>query len=252
MWSKDRHQRILSMLEVSGRVSAMDLVSILGVSRETVRRDLVDLELAGLVQRVHGGVVLPDTSVEAPFEKRRQSQTRAKRDIARKAVSLIKPGASLFVDAGSTTSIFAQELVKLSGIMVVTNSIEIATTVQAANAGINLVLLGGRLVNDVPGTYGELTVSEIRRFQVDMAFIAPVGLHAEKGAFSYELLEADVAGAMIENAAETVLLVDHTKQATLSRVRFCEIGQIGTLVADNSSTPAQLEPFRRAGIKVVI
>jgi len=252
MWSKERHQRILSMLEANHQVSANDLAEMLGVSRETVRRDLVDLEREGRVDRVHGGAVLPQPRGEEPFKKRMGEQIRAKRDIARKAAGLIRPGHSILVDAGTTTSIFAQELVKLSGIMVVTNSIDIATTIQGAGADIDLLLLGGRVVSDVPATLGELTLAEIRRFNVDMAFVAPVALHAEKGAFSFDLHEAEVAAAMVEQARETVILVDHTKLGETSRVLSCEASQIDVLVTDKNAPPGALRPFRDNGMTVIV
>ncbi|MGC9367947.1 MAG: DeoR/GlpR family DNA-binding transcription regulator [Paracoccaceae bacterium] len=251
MWYKERHQRILSMLEANRQVSANDLAEMLGVSRETVRRDLVDLERAGHVDRVHGGAVLPQPRGEEPFQKRMGEQIRAKRDIARKAAGLIRPGQSILVDAGTTTSIFAQELAKLSGIMVVTNSIDIATTIQAAGADIDLLLLGGRVVSDVPATLGELTLSEIRRFNVDIAFIGPVALHAEKGAFSFDLHEAEVAAAMVEQASETVILVDHTKLGESSRVLSCEASQIDILVTDKNAASDALRPFRDKGMMTI-
>jgi len=168
MWAKERHQRILSMLATNQQVSANDLAGMLSVSRETVRRDLLDLEEAGQVNRVHGGAVLPEPCTEEPFRQRMSARIRAKKDIARKAASLIRPGQTIMVDAGTTTAIFGQELAKLTGVSVITNSLDIATTLQGA--GKDVLLLGGRLATDVPATVGELTLSEIRRFRADLCF----------------------------------------------------------------------------------
>lgn len=190
MWAKERHQRILALLQSNQQVSANALAELLEVSRETIRRDLLELERNAQINRVHGGAVLPDPCGEAPFENRKTAQMRAKQDIARKAATLIPPGASIMVDAGTTTSVFGQALAKLSGIMVVTNSIDIAQTIKDAGADIELILVGGQMLSDVPATFGELTLSEIRRFKVDLAFVAPVALHADDGAFSYDLREA--------------------------------------------------------------
>lgn len=251
MWSKDRHQRILSLLHSNQRVSANDLADVLGVSRETVRRDLLELELAGLATRVHGGAVLPSKEGEAPFEARKTAHSRAKHIIARKAVSLIAPGSSIMVDAGTTTTTFGEVLAKLSGIMVVTNSIDIAQIIRAAGSDIDLILLGGQIVSDVPATYGEMTLSEIARFNVDQAFIAPVAADATKGAFSFELNEAEVARAMVAQASKTVLLCDRSKLGTTSRVRFCEPHQISTLVTDDLAQPEQVAPFEKSPTIVV-
>lgn len=251
MWAKDRHQRILSLLHSNQRVSANDLADVLNVSRETVRRDLLELGEAGLVDRVHGGAVLPSKEGEAPFETRKKAHNRAKQNIARKAVSLIAPGSSIMVDAGTTTTAFGEVLAKLSGIMVVTNSIDIAQTIRAAGSDIDLILLGGQIVSDVPATYGELTLSEIARFNVDQAFIAPVAVDAVQGAFSFDLKEAEVARAMVARARNTVLLCDRSKLGATSRVQFCEASQIDTLVSDDLAQPEQIAPFEKSATIVV-
>ncbi|APE31034.1 DeoR family transcriptional regulator [Halomonas aestuarii] len=252
MWSRERHKRILSVLETKGKISANDLASMLGVSRETVRRDLVELGAEGLITRVHGGALLSQAQTEPPFRKRQVEQIRAKRDIARKAAGLVLPGQTILVDAGTTTSVFAHELAKISGITVITNSIDIATTVQSAETKIDLILLGGGIISDVPATYGELTLAEIRRFHVDLTFVAPVALDSEKGAFDFDLHEASVAGAMMEQASESVLLVDHTKLGKVSRVKYCDPGQIDMLVTDTPVHDPVLRPFQDWGMRIVV
>jgi DeoR family transcriptional regulator, fructose operon transcriptional repressor len=249
MWAKERHQRILSMLAANQQVSANELAGMLGVSRETVRRDLVDLEEIGKVARVHGGAVLPETRSEDPFRQRMATQNRAKAEIAKKAVGLIQPGQTIMVDAGSTTAVFARELVKVPGVSVVTNSLDVATTLQAG--GLDVVLLGGRIAADVPATVGELTLSEIRRFEVDLCFSAPVALHPAKGSFFYDLQEAEIAIAMAAQAVRTVVLAHHTKLGATSRVQAWDVDGIGTLVTNRAASRALLDQFQNAGIEVV-
>ena len=250
MWSKERHHRILALLQSKQQVSANDLAEILDVSRETVRRDLLELEQGGQVDRVHGGAILPEQKVEAPFEKRKSAQIRAKQDIARKAADLIKPGTSLFVDAGTTTSAFGQLLTKFSGIMVVTNSIEVAQTIQSSGSDIELILLGGQIVSDVPATFGELTLSEIKRFRTDYAFVAPVAVHSELGVFSFDLREAEIARVMIGQSRESVVLCDRTKLGTTNRVRICEIDEINSVVTDGAADADLIGQFGRCGINI--
>lgn len=249
MWAKERHQRILSMLAANRQVSANDLAGILDVSRETVRRDLLDLEEIGKVARVHGGAVLPEARTESPFRQRMTTQIRAKSEIAKKALSLIQPGQTIMVDAGSTTAVFARELVKLPSVSVITNSLDIATTLQAD--GREVILLGGRIAIDVPATVGELTLSEIRRFEVELCFSAPVALHPEKGSYFYDLQEAEVSRAMAMQAVRSVVLADHTKLGATSRVHSWDIEMTGTLVTNRAAPKALLDQFKHVGIKVV-
>ncbi|ASP20066.1 HTH-type transcriptional repressor GlcR [Antarctobacter heliothermus] len=250
MWAQERHQRILSMLAASRQVSANDLAEMLSVSRETVRRDLLDLEKTGQVNRVHGGAVLPEPRTEEPFRQRMTVQLRAKSEIARKAAGLIQPGQTILVDAGTTTAIFARELAKLSGVSVITNSLDVATTLQGA--GKEVLLLGGRMLADVPATVGELTLSEIRRFSVDLCFSAPVAVHPVKGAFFYDLQEAEIAIAMASQSSRSIILADQSKLGETSRVRSWEPGEIGTLVTNKAATTEQIAAFRKAGVNVMI
>ncbi|MBT54845.1 MAG: DeoR family transcriptional regulator [Mameliella sp.] len=250
MWAQERHQRILSMLAASRQVSANDLAEMLSVSRETVRRDLLDLEKTGQVNRVHGGAVLPEPRTEEPFRQRMTVQLRAKSEIARKAAGLIQPGQTILVDAGTTTAIFARELAKLSGVSVITNSLDVATTLQGA--GKEVLLLGGRLLADVPAAVGELTLSEIRRFSVDLCFSAPVAVHPVKGAFFYDLQEAEIAIAMASQSSRSIILADQSKLGETSRVRSWEPGEIGTLVTNKAATTEQIAAFRNAGVNVMI
>jgi len=252
MWPKERHQRILSLLSSNKIVSANDLAGLLNVSRETVRRDLLALEKKGFVNRVHGGAVLPNKEHEAPFENRRDKQIHAKQKIARKAATLIAPGSSIMVDAGTTTSAFGQALAKLSGIMVITNSIDIAQTIKAGGNDIELILLGGHMVSDVPATYGELTLSEISRFNVDLAFIAPVAVDAEQGAFSFALQEAEIARTMIAQARENIILCDHTKLGVSSRVCIAKANDINYIVTDEAANNEQLSLFSSTSTEVII
>ncbi|CTQ43616.1 MULTISPECIES: DeoR/GlpR family DNA-binding transcription regulator [Stappiaceae] len=249
MWAKERHRLILSMLSASQQVSANDLAQMLNVSRETVRRDLLDLEESGQVSRVHGGAVLPEPRSEEPFRQRMTTQIRAKSEIARKAAGLIQPGQTILVDAGTTTALFARELAKLSDLSVITNSIDIATTLQGA--GKDVLLLGGRMAADVPSTVGELTLSEIRRFRVDLCFSAPVGVHPVKGAFFYDLQEAEISKAMAAQAQQTVILADQSKLGKTSRVQALEAGEIGRLVTNRAATEEQVAAFRQAAIDVM-
>ncbi len=249
MWAKERHRLILSMLSASQQVSANDLAQMLNVSRETVRRDLLDLEESGQVSRVHGGAVLPEPRSEEPFRQRMTTQIRAKSEIARKAAGLIQPGQTILVDAGTTTALFARELAKLSDLSVITNSIDIATTLQGA--GKDVLLLGGRMAADVPSTVGELTLSEIRRFRVDLCFSAPVAVHPVKGAFFYDLQEAEISKAMAAQAQQTVILADQSKLGKTSRVQALEVGEIGRLVTNRVATEEQVAAFRQAAIDVM-
>jgi len=252
MWLVVRHQKIMSMLDAQHRVSTDTLAEELDVSRETVRRDLLELESAGRIKRVHGGAILPHPAPEEPFKERMNRNLREKQAIAKRAVSLFKPGQCVFVDAGTTTSVFAKELVKVPDITVVTNSIDIISTIRHSDHKLDVVLLGGRVISDVPGTYGELTMSEMMRFKADVAVMSPVALDSVNGAANFDLHEAEIARAMIAQSEELMILADSTKIGTTSRIQYCSSDQIDTLVTSSNVSQDEITAFTQNGVKTVI
>ncbi len=149
------------------------------------------------------------------------ARQKEKRAIARAAVALARPGRTLFLDAGSTTSILAEEIATLSGMTVITNSLAIAPKLAGADEGRaarnEVRLLGGAIDVKTQATHGEGTLEDIRRFRADVALLSPVGLHPKHGAMSFEHHEAAVARAMSEQAQQVVILADHSKIGQASR-----------------------------------
>jgi len=186
---------------------------------------------------------------EKPFSQRKNSHLREKRSIAKAATSLIKPGFSIFVDAGTTTALFATELAKISGVLVITNSVEIANALHLGSGDSEVLLLGGSMLSDVPATYGELTLSEVRRFNVELAFLAPVAVSSEQNVAYFELHEAEVARQMAMQSEQTVILADNSKLEQTSRVQCCECSDVDILVTGHSAPVASLDKLKMAGIK---
>ncbi|MDU7866002.1 MAG: DeoR/GlpR family DNA-binding transcription regulator, partial [Pantoea sp.] len=118
MLQETRLQRIRALLTTLNQVSTDRIIRELGVSRETARRDIIELEALGQARRVHGVLVAIETPPEPPLPVRRAAHAREKRAIARAAAQLLQPGQTLFIDAGSTTSLLAGELRALSGLTI--------------------------------------------------------------------------------------------------------------------------------------
>lgn len=251
MWLHERHQTIIALLNERQRLTTEMLAEELQVSRETVRRDLIELEQAGQLSRVHGGAIPTPAVPEASYVDRANLHKAEKRAIARRAASLVERGKCCFIDAGSTTHALAQELLHLHQIKVITNSIDVAATLRR-NASIEVLLLGGRLETDVPATYGDHTVAEVLRHQVDLALISPVAIDVEMGAMSYVWHEACVARAMLANARTRVLLADARKLGLRSSVQTCAVQAIDVLVTDERADESMLRRLKGAGIGEVL
>jgi DeoR family fructose operon transcriptional repressor len=251
MWAHERHSRIVALLNERQRLTTETFSAELGVSKETIRRDLIELELSGKLSRVHGGAIPQTVPIEPSYVEREELHRREKRAIASAAATLIQPGMSCFIDAGSTTQALARALLARSDIQIVTNSVSIASEL-AGNPGLDVVLLGGRIAQQVPATYGDQTVAEIGRYHLDLAIVSPVGIDARAGAMDYLWHEAAVARAMLEHARQRIVLADRSKLGQTSRMQICAASAVDVLVTDAVPGDEIVRQLQAGGVKNVL
>jgi DeoR/GlpR family transcriptional regulator of sugar metabolism len=252
MWAADRHRRIQDLLLSHRRLTTEQLAGELGVSRETVRRDLIELERSGWLARVHGGAVpSSEAPVEPAYAQRSQTRMAQKLEIARLAASLVEPGQSCLMDAGTTTLALARELAQREGLTIFTNSVD-AALLLTRQGGNEVCLLGGRLACELPATFGEQTVLEIARLRVDWALISPTAFDAANGAMNYLGSEAAVAAAMLGRARRRAMLADASKLGQFSRIQICATNEVDVLVTDAEADRALLAGLSEAGVGRVL
>ncbi|TCM66784.1 DeoR family transcriptional regulator [Acinetobacter calcoaceticus] len=250
MLQQERLHRIQALLSRLQRLSTERIMTELNISRETARRDMIELEALGVARRVHGGLVtVQDIAAEAPLNIRTSQQAKEKRGIARAAVQQLKAGQTLFIDAGTTTSILAEELRTLTGLTIITNSLQVAFNLSMATDNTPLqheiILLGGR-IQQRPQTQGDLVIAEIERYQADIAMLSAVGVSAEHGATSFYSEEACIAQAMVKHSHQLILLADHSKLDVVSRVRYAKCSDISMLITDQAAQDhVDLELYRK-------
>jgi len=251
MLQETRLHRILALLSTQHQLSTERIIKELGISRETARRDIISLEAQGLARRVHGGLVALESPPEPPLQVRRNAQAREKRAIAAAAVQHLQPGQTLFLDAGTTTTLLAEELRTMSGLTIITNSLQAALALSAAEEHETLnnqvLLLGGMMMAGAQQTRGEMTVGEIYRYRADVALLSPVGIDARNGASSFHPHEAAIAHAMVQQASRTLLLADHSKLGVISRTQYAPVGDIDLLICDGGAAkPGALSALQQA------
>jgi len=257
MWQEDRHQRIRALLSTLKRVSTERIMADLGVSRETVRRDLLDLEALGELRRVHGGAIKP--ADEAPISERAQTHVKSKKAIAKAATGVVASGQTLFIDAGTTTAALADELAKLANLTIITNSIDVAMKMRGApdkrddSTANEVILLGGSISDRALSTTGETTILDIQRYRADIALLSPVGVDPKHGASNYDRAETEVARAMVANADSVVILADYSKIGQRSRIAYCLPEKIDLLITNRKATEiAAFAQLKRKVGKVIL
>ncbi|MBU4528130.1 MAG: DeoR/GlpR family DNA-binding transcription regulator [Hoeflea sp.] len=226
-----RHAEILRMLADEGTVTISELAARLGVSLETVRRDVRPLTENGSVLKIHGAVGLAGQVGEAPFQRRMRENADAKRRIAREMAQLIRDGDSVMLDTGTTTSFVARELLGHRRLTVVTNSSDIARTLATVN-GNKVYMAGGELRSDSGAAFGVSAIEFIAKFSVTHAIISAGAIDAPSGVMDFDLEEAEFARMMLSRGEQSYVVTDHTKFGRRGLVSVAGFDAIGHLVTD--------------------
>jgi DeoR/GlpR family transcriptional regulator of sugar metabolism len=249
MLTDERRSLILDRLRTQGRVLAADLSAEFDVSADTVRRDLRELDEAGLLRRVHGGA-LPRHGDAAPFNTRARRAPEAKASIARRAAEFVRDGQVIVLDGGTTTLELARALRDDLRASVITTSPHIALAL-ADHPGLEVTVVGGRLRPNALVTVGATAVEALRVIRADVVFLGVCGLHPEIGVTTVDLEERHVKAAMIDGAGEVVALADHDKLGTAMPVVVAPLEAVTHLATDASEDDASLAPYRALGIEIL-
>ena len=227
-----RQQEILDALRrAGGSLRVQRLAADIGVSEETVRRNLKVLAEAGHVDKMHGGARLADLSGEGDFQHRLNIAASAKQRIARHVAGMIPDGGSVFLDVGSTTSYIADALRDHSGLLVVTNSVSVAYKL-ATRGGNRVYMAGGALRAHDGGAFGAEAMAFARNFKTDLAVLSTAGITAEDGFMLFDLEEANFSREIIKGAARRIVAADAAKFGRAAPIALCDPALIDTLVTD--------------------
>jgi DeoR/GlpR family transcriptional regulator of sugar metabolism len=230
MLTAERRQEILSRLQRDGKVVASQLVTELGVSEDTVRRDLRELAAGGLVQRVHGGALRP-TAAGGSFAQRLRVAPEAKANLAEAALPLLQTVNVLLLDGGTTALELARRLPPDRDCTVLTNAPPVAEAL-AAHPRAEVVLIGGRLLKEAQVTVGSATVDALRQVRADACVLGICSLHPELGVTATDHDEAHVKRAMVAASAEVIALATADKLRTASPWVVAPIEDVTHLVTD--------------------
>ncbi len=253
MRPNDRRAQILALLRHERKASVDRLAERLGASRETIRRDLADLAEQGVVRKFHGGAALIATAsaVEGSFQKRRLENVPQKRAVAARAARLFRPGDTLFVDTGTTTVAFAEELAQSRGLTIMTNSVAVAQIVARGADDARVFLIGGQYADEAAEMLGALAIQQIQQFHAGDAVLT-VGAIETDGIFDYAIDETEIARAMIGQARRVTVLADASKLGRGGLFQVCPLGRIDRLVIDRAPDCPQIEAVHRAGVELIV
>lgn len=252
MFAEERRRQIMALVASDRAVSVTDLAARFGVSESTIRRDLRELEEAGLVERTHGGAVLPDLRrYEPSFHQKEAERRQEKGAIARVAARLVEDGDTIILDSGTTTLALARLLRGRTNLTVVTNSTVIAAELAGA-PGVEVVVTGGILKGRTMALVGAEVARFLSKVNVDRVFLGINGIDLEAGLTTPTLAEAETKQAMIRAAREVVVLADHTKLGRVTFAHVAALQEVHRLVTDAGAPPQFVEQLREAGLDVQV
>lgn len=232
-----RRVEILSIARAQGRVSVDDLAARFEVTPQTIRKDLNDLCDQRLLTRIHGGALFPSGIENVEYEARRKIAAEEKEAIGRAAAALIPDNASLFINIGTTTEAVSKALLDHSGLMVITNNINVANRMRVYPS-IEVVIAGGVVRGSDGGVVGEAAVDFIKQFKVDYAVIGASAIDHDGAVLDYDFREVKVAQAIIANARHVILVSDSTKFERTAPVRIAQLSQVDTFITDRCTIPS--------------
>jgi DeoR family fructose operon transcriptional repressor len=253
MLAYERHNTILKLLHERQSVKAADLITEFGVSFETIRRDMEQLEKEGFLRRVHGGATLPPTDYrkELPFTIREMKRIKEKRELAETASRLVSEGQSLFLDVSTTNTEFAKVLMKrFERLTIVTNSFQIAGLLME-KPGFSIIFVGGLVRNSEQCVVGDFAEAFIDQFHADTFFMSISGISLSEGLTDYGIGEIQLKKKMLERSKRVLVLADSSKFDAVSLSPVCGFESIESIVTDRGLSPAVVEVYRKQGVEII-
>ncbi|MEP0521491.1 MAG: DeoR/GlpR family DNA-binding transcription regulator [Hyphomicrobiales bacterium] len=226
-----RQSDIVDRARQDGRVDVEGLAKIFNVSPQTIRKDLNDLCSMKLLQRIHGGAIYPSTVSNIAYLSRRSMAADAKQAIAQTAAGLISDDASLILNIGTTTEQVASELKRHSGLLVITNNLNVANTLGDVK-DIDVVVAGGMVRKSDGGIVGSLASDMFRQFKVDYAVIGISAIDADGALLDFDYREVQVTKAIFEQARLKILVADNMKFNRRAPALVANIADLDVFVTD--------------------
>ena len=244
-----RQIKLLKVVQALGSVTVEQLADQLGVTLQTVRRDVQRLADEGLLTRFHGGVRVPGSTVEnMAYPQREIFNVEGKARIARAVAAALPHGCSLILNIGTTTEAIARALMQHTGLRVITNNLNVAA-ILSANPNCEVIVVGGVVRGRDQGIVGEAAVDFIRQFKVDIALIGISAIESDGSLRDFDYREVKVSQTIISHAREVWVAADSSKFNRPAMVEVAQLSQIDRLFSDALPPDPFMELMAQAQVR---
>ncbi|MDD6318512.1 MAG: DeoR/GlpR family DNA-binding transcription regulator [Succinatimonas hippei] len=246
----ERLEQIRNILKKTKSVSLNQLCNDFKVSKNTIRRDVDELEKKGEIVKFYGGIRLPDISSEPlPIDDRMIAHAEAKRIVAKKAAEQVRSGDIVYIDSGSTTVYMPQFLKDTQDITIISNSFRVIE--EAVHYRLNLIVLGGMLY--LPSESFIITDASdvLRRYNITKAFMASSGVSFHNGATNASPLETSIKQAVMRENTIRYLLIDSSKFGRNALMTYSNLTDFQYVISEVDPPAEYAEYFRKHKITVI-
>lgn len=248
MLTQQRKSLLLEKLVTDGRIVAKELAQELGLSNDTIRRDLRELAAEGRLQRVHGGA-LPAAMAEADLNARQHIASASKQRVGKTAAGLINPHSVIILDGGTTALQLVRHLPIDCAFTVVTHSPSIAVALSD-HLLVKVIMIGGVLFRHSMVNVGAAAIESMSHVRADCYFMGVTGVSIDEGLSTGDLEEAHVKRALSERAAETIVLASEEKLGVASPYVVMPLEKATGIVLNGKTTPSFVSALKRQGLDV--
>lgn len=253
MLKQQRHRRIQQIVEAQGQATVAELARQFGVTEMTIRRDLGELSVRGLIERIHGGGLVPERRAglaEPPVLERIREQAEAKSRIARAVAAMIEADEKVFLGSGTTTLAVAEALKHRSGLTVVTNALTVANALVPCPE-ITVIVIGGFLRRSELSLIGHFAETAMHDLRVGKVIMGIRGIHPEHGLTSDHLQELMTDRAIMRMSDKVIVVADHTKFGHIAASRTAPLAAATMVVTDTQAPAHIVAAIRAAGVEVI-
>jgi DeoR family transcriptional regulator of aga operon/DeoR family fructose operon transcriptional repressor len=253
-FTEERQQKIMKYVNAESRVNVDDLSRIFGVTKATVRRDLLALENRGLVYRAHGGAIKREQSSiwqMSSLQTRLRQHEEEKKRIGAYISEIIHDGQSIMIDGGSTTLEATRVLCDKKNLLIVTNSLTIGEMfVKSGNN--KIIMTGGELLRETYSLIGNAAEHSLASYRCDATILGVSGLVPEEGCFAAIPQEAEIKSLMLRNSQKKIIITDSSKIGVHAFYHICGMDCIDLLVTDTNIQKNDLAVLKKAGLEVAV
>ena len=251
MSAYQRRKKIIEILEVDGYATVVQLAEIFEISQVTIRHDLEKLETEGQIIREHGGASPKKVEDHVnSFSRKNQENLDAKRVIGRKAAEQVKKGDVIILDAGTTCTEIAKQLIGRTQLTVITSALNIAFLL-GAEEGIDLILIGGNYSPLTLSVSGRIAANFFKHIHVNKLFLTTAGISPNADITYSSLNDIILKKAMIEAADKVYLVSDSSK---IGRNAFASLGALSIadyIITDTSIDACQSQIIHHHPIELI-